>query len=129
MKKLLFLSIVVVATLTFFVTGCSKEAGTATYESITGQEALARMEAEEGYVILDVRTPDEYSERHIPNAINIPVETIADKPAELDDLDQLIFVYCRSGNRSKQASEKLVELGFTNIVEIGGLNTWPGELE
>ena len=86
------------------------------------------MEEESGYLILDVRTPQEYSEQHIPDAINIPNETIgSEEIPELPDKDQLILVYCRSGNRSKQASEKLVKLGYTNIVEFGGINDWTGE--
>lgn len=86
------------------------------------------MEQETDYIILDVRTPEEYSEVHIPDAVNIPNEVIGkgDIP-ELPDKDQLILVYCRSGNRSKQASEKLAGLGYTNIVEFGGINNWPGE--
>ena len=86
------------------------------------------MEEESNYIILDVRTPEEFSEKHIPGAINIPNETIgtAEVP-ELPDKDQLILIYCRSGNRSKQASEKLVRLGYTNIVEFGGINDWPGD--
>ena len=83
---------------------------------------------ETGYIILDVRTAQEYCEKHIPGAINIANESIGtEEIPELPDKDQLILVYCRSGNRSKQASEKLVKLGYTNIVEIGGINSWPGE--
>ena len=79
-------------------------------------------------IILDVRTAEEYSEKHIPGAINIPNETIgADDIPELPDKDQLILIYCRSGNRSKQAADKLVKLGYTNIVEFGGINDWTGE--
>ena len=79
-------------------------------------------------IILDVRTAQEYSEKHIPGAINIPNETIGTEDIpELPDIEQLILVYCRSGNRSKQASEKLVKLGYTNIVEFGGINDWTGE--
>ena len=90
--------------------------------------AVTMMEEESGYIILDVRTPEEFAEKHIPGAINIPNETIGtDEIPELPDKDQLILVYCRSGNRSKQASEKLVALGYTNIVEFGGINDWPGE--
>ncbi len=88
------------------------------------------METESDYIILDVRRPDEFAAGHIPNAVNIPNESIGDAEiAELPDKDQLILVYCRSGNRSKQASEKLVKLGYTNIVEFGGINDWQGEIE
>ena len=83
---------------------------------------------ESNYIILDVRTPEEFSEKHIPGAINIPNETIGtEEVPELPDKDQLILIYCRSGNRSKQASEKLVRLGYMNIVEFGGINDWPGD--
>ena len=98
------------------------------YRKITMAEAVKMMEEESGYIILDVRTVEEYAEKHIPGAINIPNETISSEEIpELPDKAQLILVYCRSGNRSKKASEKLVKLGYTNIVEFGGINTWPGE--
>ena len=98
------------------------------YRQISMDEAVTMMEEESGYIILDVRTPEEFRERHIPNAINIPNETIGSEDIqELPDKDQLILVYCRSGNRSKQASGKLAELGYTNIVEIGGINDWTGD--
>ena len=99
------------------------------YRQINMDEAIAMMEAENDYIILDVRTPEEFSEKHIPGAINIANETIgSEEIPEVPDKDQLILVYCRSGNRSKQASEKLVALGYTNIVEFGGINDWPGEV-
>ena len=98
------------------------------YRQITMDEAAAMMEEENDYIILDVRTPEEFSEKHIPGARNIPNETIGtEEIPELPDKDQLILVYCRSGNRSKQASDKLAGLGYTNIVEFGGINDWPGE--
>ena len=98
------------------------------YQQISMEEAVAMMEAEEDYIILDVRTPEEFAEKHIPNAINVPNETIGDEPVpELPKEDQLILVYCRSGNRSKQASEKLAAIGYTNVYEFGGINDWPGE--
>ena len=100
------------------------------YRQITMDEAVARMTEEKDYIILDVRTAAEYNEGHIPGAINIPNEAIGtDAIPELPDKDQLILVYCRSGNRSKQASEKLVKLGYTNVVEFGGIIDWPGETE
>ena len=111
------------------VAGCgapaAQEAG---YSQITAKEAAAMMEEESGYIILDVRTPEEFADRHIPGAINIPNETIGtEEVPDLPDKEQLVMVYCRSGNRSKQASEKLVALGYTNIVEFGGINDWTGE--
>ena len=111
-------------------TGCSvtSNSQTNTYRQISMDEAVSMMEKESDYIILDVRTPEEYSEKHIPNAMNIPNETIGtEEIPELPDKDQLILVYCRSGNRSKQASEKLAKLGYTNIVEFGGINDWTGE--
>ena len=108
--------------------GCGAKSSEATYRQITMEEAVTMMEEESGYIILDVRTAQEYSEKHIPGAINVANESIGTEDIpELPDKDQLILVYCRSGNRSKQASEKLMKLGYTNIVEIGGINSWPGE--
>ena len=123
MRKLipLFVALLLIA-------GCTAPAQENCYRQVTAEEAIALMEKESGYIILDVRTAQEYSEKHIPDAVNIPNESIGaeDLPA-LPDKNQLILVYCRSGNRSKQASEKLAALGYTNIVEFGGINSWPGE--
>ena len=112
-----------------FLAGCALPAGQeVSYCQINMDEAIAMMEEESGYIILDVRTPEEFADKHIPGAINIPNETIStEEIPELPDKDQLILVYCRSGNRSKQASKKLAALGYTNIVEFGGINDWPGE--
>ncbi len=112
-------------------TGCaSTNNQTNTYRQITMDEAVVMMEQKTGYIILDVRRADEFAAGHIPNAINVPNETIGtDEIPELPDKDQLIMVYCRSGRRSKEASEKLVKLGYTNIVEFGGILDWKGEIE
>ena len=108
--------------------GCGAQSEESTYRQVNAEEADSMMEEESGYIILDVRTAQEYSEKHIPGAINIPNETIGTEDIpELPDKEQLILVYCRSGNRSKQAAEKLVKLGYTNIVEFGGINDWTGE--
>ena len=108
--------------------GCGAQSEESTYRQINAEEAAAIMEEESSYIILDVRTAQEYSEKHIPRAINIPNETIGTEDIpELPDKEQLILVYCRSGNRSKQASEKLVKLGYTNIIEFGGINDWTGD--
>ena len=129
MKLRLFLMLLVAFTLT----GCTAKTGTkkdGTYTQITMSEAVEMMRSESGYIIIDVRRPDEFAEGHIPNAINIPNEIIGcNEIAELPNKAQLIFVYCRSGSRSKQASEKLVKLGYTSIVEIGGILDWKGETE
>ena len=112
-------------------TGCAgtSNSQTNTYRSITMDEAVTMMAQETDYIILDVRRPDEFAAGHIPKAINVPNETIgtAEIP-ELPDKDQLIMVYCRSGRRSKEASEKLVKLGYTNIVEFGGIIDWEYEI-
>ena len=98
------------------------------YRQITADEAARMMQEETDFVLLDVRTQEEYASGHIPGAICIPNETIgSEEIPELPDKDQLILVYCRSGNRSKQASQKLAEQGYTNVVEFGGINGWTGE--
>ena len=102
----------------------------AVYMNITAQEAKQIMDSEEGYIILDTRTQEEYDEGHIPGAIVIPHDEITDRAEEeLPDKDQLLLVYCRSGRRSKIAAEALVELGYTNIKEFGGIIDWPYEWE
>lgn len=101
-----------------------------TFISIPMQEALEKFKIKGDFVILDVRRQDEYESGHIPGAMNIPNETIEEEVEEiLPNKDQIIYVYCRSGNRSKQASEKLVKLGYTNIYEFGGILDYTGELE
>ena len=102
---------------------------TSTYRQISMDEAVTMMAQESNYIILDVRRADEFAAGHIPNAINVANEDIGtDEIAELPDKDQLIMVYCRSGRRSKEASEKLLKLGYTNIVEFGGILDWKGEI-
>jgi rhodanese-related sulfurtransferase len=111
-------------------TGCAaSQKQENTYRQISMEDAVQMMEDESGYVILDVRRPDEYAAGHIPGAINVANETIgtAEIP-ELPDKNQLIMVYCRSGRRSKEAAEKLVKLGYTNVVEFGGILDWKGEI-
>ena len=109
--------------------GCASAGGAyVTYRQISATEAAAMMQTESDYIILDVRRADEFAEKHIPGAINLPNESIgAEEIPELPKKDQLILVYCRSGNRSKQAAEKLVKLGYTNVVEFGGIIDWKGE--
>ena len=127
MKHRLFLILFVVLILTWCAVSTDKDV---TYKQITMSEAVEMMESESYYIILDVRRPDEFAAGHIPNAINIPNESIGTgEISELPDKDQLILVYCRSGNRSKQASQKLVKLGYSNVVEFGGINDWKGEIE
>lgn len=127
MKRLLPLALALL-----ILTGCAGPAAErnemAQYRQIGMEEAISLMESEENYVLLDVRTEAEFEAKHIPGAICIPNEIIADEPPEaLPDKEQLILVYCRSGNRSKQASIKLASMGYSNIVEFGGILDWPGE--
>ena len=136
MKRLtlILLPAVIALTAVLILTGCGSSADDKTaddkktYRQVSPEEAAAMMEEETDYIILDVRTQEEYETAHIPGAICIPNETIGtgDIP-QLPDKDQLILVYCRSGNRSKQASEKLAKQGYINIVEFGGINSWTGE--
>ena len=110
---------------------CTSSGGSSnSYRQISMGEAVKMMKDEKNYIILDVRTPEEYLEGHIPGAINVPNEEIGTAEiSELPDKSQLILVYCRSGRRSKEASKKLARLGYTNIVEFGGINDWNGEIE
>ena len=112
MKKILILLILLLV-------GCTSS----TYTTISQVEAKKMMKEEKNYVILDVRTKEEYAEGYIEGAINIPLDEI-ENTNKLKDKDQIIFVYCQSGRRSKEASSKLVNLGYTNVYDIGGLNTW-----
>ena len=100
-----------------------------TYEQITAEQAKTIMDTEKDYVIIDARTEEEFAEGHIENAILIPEYEIAQRAEkELPDKEQLILVYCRSGRRSKIASEELVKLGYTNVKEFGGIIDWPYEV-
>ena len=128
MKKLVFLLLAVM-----MLTACGQDKENnqgAEYVNITAEEAKRIMDSEEGYIILDVRTQEEYDQGHIPGAIVISHEEITEKAEDvLTDKDQLILVYCRSGRRSKIAAEALVELGYTNIKEFGGIIDWTYEVE
>ena len=100
------------------------------YQQITQESAKEMMDTQE-VLILDVREQHEYDSGHIPNAVLLPVGTITEDTAAavIDDLDTVVLVYCRSGNRSKTASQALVDLGYTNVYEFGGINDWPYEIE
>ena len=117
--------------LALMFTGCAgtSNSQTNTYRQITMDEAVNMMAEESGYIILDVRRPDEFAAGHIPGAINVANETIGtDDVPELPDKNQLIMVYCRSGRRSKEAAEELVKLGYTNVKEFGGIIDWEYEI-
>ena len=119
--------IVAVMLMLIILAGCGAKNG---YISISAEKAKEMMDKEENYIILDVRNQDEYDEKHIPGAMLIPNTEIEDRAEdELPDKNQLILVYCRSGNRSKKASQILADMGYTNIKEFGGINDWPYETE
>ena len=131
MKKSICLALLA---LMMIACGCGGEASSAdsgkgTFRQVTPDEGKKMMEESSGYIIVDVRTQKEYAAGHIPKAICIPNESI-DKtpPAELADKNQEIFVYCRSGRRSKEAAQKLANMGYTNIIEFGGIISWNGEV-
>ena len=128
MKKLIFLLLAVMCMVACGQTDENRQE--AAYMNITAEEAKAIMDSQDGYVILDVRTQEEYDQGHIPGAILIPdYEISAKAEAVLTDKNQLILVYCRSGRRSKLAAEALVKLGYINIREFGGIIDWPYETE
>ena len=129
MRKIQILGLIIISM--FALCACTKKEETKmTYQMITMEEAKTIFETEGDYIILDVRRADEFESGHIPNAVNVPNEIIGDTEIEeLPDKEQLIYVYCRSGNRSKQAAEKLVQMGYTNIIEFGGIMDWTGEVE
>lgn len=107
----------------------SGDSGKNSYTRISQEDAKKMMEADDGYVIVDVRRADEFASGHIPGAILVPNESIGtEKPAELPDLDQIILVYCRSGNRSAQAAKKLADLGYKNVYDFGGIMNWTGDI-
>ena len=127
-KKVKGLIIMLLISLSLFgMTACDGENGkVSTYEQITAEQAKTIMDTEKDYVIIDARTEEEFAEGHIENAILIPEYEIKDRAEkELPDKEQLILVYCRSGRRSKIASEELVKLGYTNVKEFGGIIDWP----
>ncbi|MBQ5590915.1 MAG: rhodanese-like domain-containing protein [Clostridia bacterium] len=131
MKKLRGLIIMLLISLSLFgMTACDGEKGTSSsYEQITPQEAKTIMDTESEYIIIDARTEEEFSEGHIEDAILIPEYEIAERAEkELPDKEQLILVYCRSGRRSKIASDELVKLGYSNVKEFGGIIDWPYEI-
>ena len=127
MKKFFKVFLTTLTSIMLF-SGCSPMNRKATYKSVEQEEAKRIMRENDGYIILDVRREDEFNQAHIPGAICVPNETILNEmPKELPDKEQMILVYCRSGNRSKQAAQKLADMGYKNIIEFGGIMTWTGE--
>ena len=130
-EELLIIVIIVIGVIMFTNKDTDKDVNKNNFgvKHVTMDEIVEIMEENEGYIILDVRTIEEYNEGHIPNAICIPNETIDENVVNiLPDKNQLILIYCRSGNRSKQATDKLENLGYTNLIEFGGIMDWKGEI-
>lgn len=126
MKRILALILVMLLVLT----GCGGTTVESTYHQITQEEAKNMMDTQE-VTVLDVREQDEFDAGHVPGAVLLPVGTITKHTAAatIPELDSVVLVYCRSGNRSKTASRALADLGYTHIYEFGGINTWPYEVE
>lgn len=104
--------------------------GITSYSDIKPDEAKKRLDSKEEIILLDVRTPEEYAEKHIPNSMLIPVEVIeSEAPSKLTDKNATIFVYCRSGRRSVTAAEALIKMGYTKVYNLGGINDWTYETE
>ena len=139
MNQMKIVPVLLLVVMMLSMTACGTAGGTggsgdgqkaADYVSITAEEAKSMMDTEQDYIILDVRTEEEFAEGHIPGAVLIPDGEIGERAREmLPDQEQLIFVYCRSGNRSKKASAALAEMGYTNVKEFGGIIDWPYETE
>ena len=130
MKKMKGLVFMLLISLSLFgFVACQDGESNATYEQITAKEAKAVMDTKQNHIIIDARTEEEFAEGHIENAILIPEYEIAQRAEkELPDKDAMILVYCRSGRRSKIASQELVKLGYTNVKEFGGIIDWPYEI-
>lgn len=126
MKRMISMILVMV----FVLTGCGGTEMENTYQKISQEEAKKMMDTQQT-IILDVREQDEFDAGHIPGAVLLPVGMVSGETAAavIPELDSVVLVYCRSGNRSKTASDALAELGYTNIYEFGGINTWPYEVE
>lgn len=120
--------VLLLAGLSLFACAYSGAQSAPGYVSVTAEEAKEIMDTEEGYVILDVRTKEEFDAGHLPGAILIPDHDVKNRAEEiLPDKNQLILVYCLGGRRSKRAAADLVELGYTNVIEFGGIRDWPYE--
>jgi len=131
MKRILLMVLLIAMML---IAGCGANGGSSTDTEkaevikINAEEAKARLDSEQGIILVDVRTPEEYREGHIPGAILLPVdEILANAESVIPDKEATYFIYCRSGNRSATAAAQLVEMGYLNIYDLGGINDWPYE--
>lgn len=122
--------IAMIAAMVILLAGCGSGTSAASYLQITQEQAKTMMDTQET-IVLDVREQDEYDASHIPNAVLLPVGSITEETASavIPAKDTVVLVYCRSGNRSKTASQSFAELGYTQVYEFGGINTWPYEVE
>lgn len=125
------LTFVLIVLLLFIFTSCgSDEPSEVTYKKITAEAAKELMDSDDTLFIVDVRTQEEYDTGHIPNAILLPLDTLADKASEvLPDKEQRLLIYCRSGNRSATAAKQLIEMGYTEVYDFGGIIDWPFDVE
>ena len=139
MKKVLIITIAVIAVATIVMlainnkttnnTEATQTSSTGSFTQISQDEAKEMMKKDDGHIVVDVRRIDEFESGHIPDAICIPNESIvSEKPKELPSLNQVILVYCRTGRRSKEAAQKLYDIGYTNVYEFGGIVDWTGEV-
>ena len=121
---------IILLVMVLLLAGCGKTTVENQYQQISQEEAKNMMDTQE-VIVLDVREQSEFDAGHIPEAVLLPVGTITEATAAavIPEKDSVVLVYCRSGNRSKTASQALVDLGYTNVYEFGGINTWPYEVE
>ena len=127
MKKVIYISLIIGLIIILLFNNQKEDKIIINHVSM--EEALVLMEENSDYIILDVRTKEEYNEGHIPKSISIPNETIDKRVTQqLPNKDQMIFIYCYSGKRSKQAALKLKKLGYTNLIDLGGIINWQGEI-
>lgn len=129
MKKLKGMVFMILISLSFFgTTACKGGENNIAYQQITPNQAKEIMDTEQDYIIIDARTEEEFAQGHIEGAILIPEYEVKERAEkQLPEKDALILVYCRSGRRSKIASQELVNLGYTNVKEFGGIIDWPYE--
>lgn len=125
------LTFVLIALLLFIFAGCGNdEPSEVTYKKITAEAAKELIDSDDTLAIIDVRTQEEFDTGHIPNAILLPLDTLADKASEvLPDKEQRLLIYCRSGNRSATAAKQLIEMGYTEVYDFGGIIDWPFDIE
>jgi len=128
MKKIMYLVIFVVVVSFLSITGCAQVSSEdkATYQTVSTETAKKRLDTEKGIILVDVRTVAEYTEKHIPGSVLMPVEEIKTQASEkLKDKNATIFVYCRSGSRAAVAAQALANMGYSNVYNLGGINNWP----